>query len=62
MNLANNVVQSLSRTLLSNATACQLLANIATMQFYYQANGFAFSHYYDDIWQREQVWTIPSIR
>lgn len=36
--------------LLSNATACQVLANIATMQFFYPVTNYAFAIYKTYIW------------
>lgn len=38
------------RKLLSNVTACQVLGNIAAMQFYYAANDYAYQVYESQIW------------
>jgi len=38
------------RALLSNVTACQVLANIAVMQFYYADDNYAYDLYQSDIW------------
>jgi hypothetical protein len=65
MNLDTSTAQSSTRTLLSNVTACQVLANIAAMQFYYGLDGYAYSLYRQYIWQDEvtnPVWTSSSNR
>ncbi|CAF2430595.1 unnamed protein product [Rotaria sp. Silwood2] len=65
MNLGTTTIQSSTRTLLSNATACQILANIATMQFFYARNGYAYDYYDNYIWNPQttpSVWTISSVR
>lgn len=57
MNL--NVVNptTTNRTLLSNSTACHVLGNIATMQFFYPGLNYAFTLYRTYIWQVvEQRW------
>lgn len=50
MNLASSTATSPPRTLLSNATACQVLANIIAMQFYYGDPGYAYDYYDNYIW------------
>lgn len=63
MNLNSTVTQANSRSLLSNATACQVLGNIAAMQFYYGASGYAYYNYDTYIWDPETpVWTITANR
>jgi hypothetical protein len=62
MNLNSTTAQSSTRTLLSNATACQVLANIIAMQFYYPATGYAYQVYQSYIWQPSQIWTASSPR
>lgn len=63
MNLNSNTTQSVNRTLLSNATACHILANIAAMQFYYPLINYAYYLYQTYIWTpTPQVWTPLSIR
>lgn len=57
MNLNSTTVQSNSRILLSNATACQVLANIAAMQFYYGTRGYAY-YYYDTFIWNSAAWTF----
>ena len=57
MNLSPTTVQSNPRTLLSNATACQVLANIAAMQFYYDGTGYAYYLYDTNIWNPQvSIW------
>ena len=57
MNLNATTAQPNPRTLLSNATACQVLANIAAMQFYYDGTGYAYDLYDSNIWNPQvQVW------
>ena len=62
MNLNSTTAQSSVRNLLSNVTACQVLANIAAMQFYYPINGYAYNLYQNNIWEPEGVWTASSVR
>ncbi|CAF0975904.1 unnamed protein product [Adineta ricciae] len=65
MNLYSANLQSSTRTLLSNATACQVLANIAAMQFYYGLSGYAYYLYDTYIWNpqvSQTVWTAVSSR
>jgi len=63
MNLNSATAQSSYRTLLSNVTACQVLANIATMQFYYPVTNYAYDLYNTYIWQpTTQTWTNSSNR
>ncbi len=64
MNLNITTAQSPNRTLLSNVTACQVLANIAVMQFYYPVTNYAFYLYNTYIWQptSPQIWNSSSIR
>ncbi|CAF4828802.1 unnamed protein product [Rotaria sp. Silwood1] len=65
MNLSPSIILSNTRRLLSNATACQLLANIATMQFFYGSNGYAYYYYDTYIWNPQGTsftWTVLSIR
>lgn len=57
MNLNSTTAQSTHRTLLSNVTACQVLANIAVMQFYYPVNTYAYNLYKTYIWEpTSQIW------
>ena len=63
MNLNAQTAQSSSvRTLLLNATACQVLANIATMQLYYSEVSYAFYYYDSNIWDPELIWKPTDIR
>jgi hypothetical protein len=63
MNLNSGIVQSSTRLLLSNATACQVLANIAVMQFYYDSTGYAYYNYDTYIWNpTPQIWTFTEPR
>ncbi|CAF1194078.1 unnamed protein product [Rotaria sordida] len=64
MNLNSTTIQSSNRTLLSNGTACQVLANIVAMQFYYPENNYAYDLYQRYIWDptSSQTWTPSSIR
>lgn len=63
MNLNSTTAQSSYRILLSNVTACQVLANIATMQFYYPVSNYAYDLYNTYIWApTPQIWTTSSIR
>ncbi|CAF1345544.1 unnamed protein product [Adineta steineri] len=65
MNLNNNTAaQTTNRTLLSNATACQVLANIVAMQFYYPVNNYAYNLYQNYIWTpaSSSVWSASEIR
>jgi hypothetical protein len=63
MNLNSVTDQSTNRTLLSNVTACQVLANIVAMQFYYPVTGYAYQLYQTYIWAlTPQVWTASSNR
>ena len=62
MNLNVTTARSPSRILLSNATACQVLANIAAMQFYYGESGYAYNSYDTYIWDPPGVWTSSAIR
>ncbi|UJR38008.1 hypothetical protein I4U23_030690 [Adineta vaga] len=65
MNLNSTIVQSPTRMLLSNATACQILANIAAMQFYYGQLGYAYYLYDSFIWNPQIssiVWTSVNTR
>lgn len=64
MNLNPSTVQSDNRTLLSNVTACQLLANIAVMQLYYPGSNYAYDLYKTYIWEptSPQVWSSSSNR
>ena len=65
MNLDATTAQSTSRVLLSNATACQVLANIAVMQFYYGLNNYAYTYYDTYIWSSSDIttiWAVSSIR
>ena len=65
MNLNSATAQSSTRTLLSNATACQLLANIAAMQFYNGATGYAYYIYNNEIWNPPSaapIWLVSSVR
>ncbi|CAF1347685.1 unnamed protein product [Rotaria magnacalcarata] len=64
MNLNAFTAQSSNRTLLSNGTACQILANIAAMQFFYPAINYAYGLYQSYIWAptSSQVWTAASAR
>lgn len=48
MNLNSSITNS--TPLLSNATACQVLANIAAMQFYYPVLNYAYDLYKTYIW------------
>jgi hypothetical protein len=50
MNLNSTTAQSTNRTLLSNVTACHVLANIAAMQFYYPVPNYAYYLYQTYIW------------
>ncbi|CAF4292882.1 unnamed protein product, partial [Adineta steineri] len=52
MNLNSTATMSIPRILLTNATACQVLANIAAMQFYYDSSGYAYTYYNTYIWNR----------
>jgi hypothetical protein len=63
MNLASSIVQSSTRRLLSNATACQVLANIAVMQYYYDLNDYAYYNYDTYIWDPLQpIWSPTTVR
>jgi hypothetical protein len=65
MNLNSGTAQSATRTLLSNATACQVLANIAVMQFYYGATGYAYYIYNINIWNpplTTPIWLVSNVR
>jgi hypothetical protein len=63
MNLNAQTAQSTNRTLLSNATACQVLGNIIAMQFYYDANNYAYNLYDTYIWDPVQpIWTASNNR
>jgi hypothetical protein len=65
MNLNAGTAQSSTRTLLSNATACQVLGNIVAMQFYYGNTGYAYYYYYNDIWNpplTTPIWLVSTIR
>lgn len=65
MNLNITSAQSPSRILLSNATACQVLANIATMQLFYSVSGYAYSLYDTYIWESQRTpsdWSTSTIR
>ncbi|CAF3900474.1 unnamed protein product [Rotaria sordida] len=65
MNLNSANTRSSTRTLLSNATACQILANIATMQFFYGSDGYAYDYYDNYIWNPQStptVWTTDTNR
>jgi hypothetical protein len=63
MNLSPTTAQSSTRILLSNATACQVLGNIATMQFYYGGIGYAYNLYDSNIWDPQtQIWQISNAR
>lgn len=63
MNLSPTTAQSNTRVLLSNATACQLLGNIAAMQLYYEGVGYAYYNYQNEIWDPAQVtWQVSSSR
>ena len=63
MNLNSGTAQSNTRILLSNTTACQLLANIAVMQLYYEATGFAYNIYDTLLWDPpQQIWQVTSLR
>jgi hypothetical protein len=60
---AQSPTQSSTRLLLSNATACQILANMAAMQFYYDGPGYAYYNYDSYIWDPTgTVWTFSNIR
>jgi len=49
-------------SLLSNVTACQVLANIAAMQFYYPGANYAYALYKTYIWDvLPSNWTGPAI-
>ena len=61
--LATSVIST--RVLLSNATACQVLANIAAMQLYYNVVGYAFYYYNTYIWDPQEtpaIWTVSTVR
>lgn len=61
LNFAN--AQSTLRVLLSNTTACQLLANIAVMQLYYAGVNYAYYNYDTFLWDPpQQIWQVNSIR
>lgn len=63
MNLDATSAQSTTRRLLSNTTACQLLGNIAAMQLYYGAVGYAYYNYDTYLWDPlQQIWQIASSR
>jgi len=68
MNLNSSTAQSLTaqpptRSLLSNATACQILANMAAMQFYYDGTGYAYYYYDTYIWDPQgSVWIVSTNR
>ncbi|CAF3358734.1 unnamed protein product [Rotaria socialis] len=64
MNLNASTARSINRTLLSNGTACQILANMAAMQFFYPAINYAYGLYQSYIWQptSSQIWTAASTR
>lgn len=65
MNLNSATTVSSTRTLLSNATACQVLANIAAMQFYFGDSQYAYYYYDTYIWTSTTtlaLWTVASIR
>ncbi len=63
MNLNISTVQSSQRTLLSNATACQVLGNIIAMQFYYGGLNYAYSQYDTILWDPvQQLWSTSSSR
>lgn len=65
MNLDLTTARANPRSLLSNATACQILGNIATMQLYSGLGGQAYNIYDTYIWQGQltsPVWAIDSIR
>jgi hypothetical protein len=60
---APSSAQPSTRLLLSNATACQILANMAAMQFYYDEPNYAYYYYDNYIWDPSgSVWTGSSIR
>ncbi|UJR08253.1 hypothetical protein I4U23_012526 [Adineta vaga] len=65
MNLNSTSLDANNRTLLSNGTACQVLANIAAMQFYYPVTNYAYDLYQRYIWTPTSVWNAslprPSI-
>lgn len=63
MNLNASSAQSTTRILLSNATACQVLGNIAAMQFYYGGDGYAYTDYDTVLWDPQiQIWQLTSSR
>jgi hypothetical protein len=63
MNLNSTTTRSPPRTLLSNATACQILGNIAAMQFYYDGANYAYYYYDSNIWNPLQpIWTLAESR
>ena len=62
MNLNSINATSSNRNLLSNVTACQVLANIAAMQFYYPGLNYAFTLYRTYIWQlAERIYGSSSV-
>jgi hypothetical protein len=63
MNLNATIIHSSSRLLLSNATACQVLGNIITMQFYYGGINYAYDQYNSIIWNPlVPIWQLSDIR
>ncbi len=63
MNSNSTTAHSSSRVLLSNATACQVLGNIITMQFYYGAINYAYYQYNSIIWNpQDPIWQLSDIR
>ncbi len=65
MNLNRTTAQSSARILLSNVTACQILANIAVLQLYYARPGYAFDYYDTYIWDSKgtrTIWTVSNSR
>lgn len=63
MNLNSSIVQITTRTLLSNATACQVLGNIAAMQFYYGGLTYAYYNYENYIWDPQTpIWRTSDNR
>ncbi|CAF0826220.1 unnamed protein product [Adineta steineri] len=65
MNLNSTATMAQTRILLTNATACQVLANIAAMQFYYDSSGYAYTYYNTYIWNPADtpaIWTTSTVR
>ncbi|CAF1576458.1 unnamed protein product, partial [Adineta ricciae] len=62
MNLNSTTTQTNNRTLLSNVTACQILANIAAMQFYYPVTNYAYYLYQQYIWGLTSIWNASFAR